>query len=421
MADGRILARPAGSAADLLAGMRTRLDGRGFDPERMFIQPLETQRFAERAVQLRLSVLLRTYAGQYYTDSFEQARLVEQIRRGDEHIWFWGDPEQIALARAELARPADAPVAELALGTVTVLSAEQEFGPGHGELCRSGSVDRSIGAVPAILHRMIGYHSGADRAVHDRYHTLLLAARNRPSSAGVRGGEAVQHIHCQHVRSRFWGIVPFYVMQGDVIECTELRESNRDPADVRRALHDSPPWWFADPRDADYAEALCRLNFGFVPSLRLLAGRAAPADSGMRVILPPSKALLATNHATVRPDAGNGSLGLAAAVASAESADPCCVAVHLALDEPRRAADQAWLADRGYVLTAVSAPKLSWQRVQGQLRPVRISATGIWCRTRAGFPVIGPHYLRRDGADPAEQAVLEQLRSRLALLGATVE
>ncbi|NBH08574.1 hypothetical protein [Amycolatopsis sp. SID8362] len=419
-ADARVLAYPVTSVAELLGRMRRTLASRPFDPATMFLDPDETRRFPSRSAQLRLSVLLRTYRGDYHTDSFEFGRLGEQIRRGDEHIWFWGAPGQIAAARAELHKPDVAELPDLALGTVTVLSAEHEFGPGHGELCRSGSMDATVGAVAAILHRMIGYHSGTDRGVHDRYHTLLLAARNRKTVPPVRGGEAVQHIHCTHVRSQHWGIVPFYVMQGGVLECTELREAHRDPDVVRRAVPASTPWWFADADDAAFAEALTRLNLAAPAGVRVARSRARPSPARSTVIAPQSTELIAANHVTVRPErAGDAdALPFPDAVRAAESLGCCTVAVRLPLDDPDRTADQNWLAQAGFTLTAISPPKRSWQTVAGTKRDLTTPPTGIWCRIRPDLHLAPPHYLNRPGADEDEAAVLDHLRRRISTLRA---
>ncbi|WP_194838855.1 hypothetical protein [Nocardia sp. XZ_19_369] len=386
----------------------------------MFIDPGESRQFPDRSAQLRLSVLLRTYQGDYHTDSFELDRLVKQIRRGDEHIWFWGAPDQVSTARAELRRHRGAAIPDLALGTVTVLSAEHEFGPGHGELCRSGSVDRNVGAVAAILHRMVGYHSGADREVHDRYHTLLLAARNRATVPPVRGGEAVQHIHCTHVQSRYWGIVPFYVMQGGVLECTELRESNRDPSELGAALSTSGTWWFADPDDAAFAEALTRLNVAAGIDTQVCVSRTQPSDTKSLLIAPPRAELMPTNHTTVRAarvDESDAPVRpFPEAIRAAESLGSCTVAAQLPLDDPARTADQAWLARRGYTLTAISPPKRSWQVVADVRHETVSSPTGVWCRVRRGLSVVPPYYLDRADLDPDETTLLEQLRSRLAAI-----
>ncbi|GEM_PF-6725666 len=414
----RALARPVQSPETLVAAMRANLAARDFDPDTMFIDHTFARQHAQQAVRLRLSVLLRTYRGDYHTDSYDEDRLVAQVRRRDEFIWFWGSPDQVIAARTALTAPANEPLPELDVGTVTVLSAEEEFGPGHGELCRSGSMDRTVGAIAAILHRMIGYHDGRDQALHRRFHTLLLAARNRATTASVRGGEAVQHIHCQHVRSRFWGVLPFYVMQGGVLECTELRESYRDPQDVRRAAAAQGPWYFYDPADATFAESLWQLSMSAPLLTRVIPGSEGTTATRAGLLRPADPAVASSNHVTVR-EVRPGSRGLSwsDAVLQAETTGACSVAVHLPLTDAARVPDQRWLAERGYAMVAISPPKHSWQ-VGGESRsPVNTGATGIWCRPRADLKVVGPHYLRRADLDDVETAVLTALRPRLESIG----
>ena len=246
-------------------------------------------------------------------------------------------------------------------------------------------------------------------------------------------GEALDDIGAQHVRLRLVffaqgehdagegqiaGAAKQDAMRGGVIECTELRESNRDPDDVRRALADPAPWWFADPRDAEYAQALCRLNFGRSAATATGAGQAV--SSAARLLMPSHPSLIPANHATVLPvtAAAPGLASFPAAVREAEESGVCCVAVRLRLDDPQHAGDQVWLAARGYILTAVSPPKRTWQLRSGRREPVSAGAVGVWCRARPGLPVVPPHYLQRDGADDAERAVLSHLRERCGRLGA---
>jgi len=202
-------------------------------------------------------------------------------------------------------------------------------------------------------------------------------------------------------------------MRGGVIECTELRESNRDPDDVRSALATPVPWLFADPGDGEYAQALCRLNFGTPASIATVAVKRVSAVP-TRLLLPPHPSLFPANHATVKPTttAAPGLAGFPEAVRQAEDSGVCCVAVHLRLDDPQQVNNQAWLAGRGYVLTAVSPPKRTWQLRGGQRELISAAATGIWCRTRPDLPVVAPYYLQHDGADEAERAVLSHLRER---------
>ncbi|CCH71003.1 hypothetical protein BN10_740015 [Phycicoccus elongatus Lp2] len=390
-----------------------------FDPARNAISPTETSAAAEVAIMARMSVLLRVYSDDYHTDSFDIERLAAQMRAGTESIWFWGEAEQIGRLRNALTDP-PYPLPSFDVGTVTVLSAEGEFGPGHGELCRSGSTDPGLGATAPILSRSLQYHLGEETYPHDRYHTLVLAARNRASTDKIRGGEALQRIHSRYVQSRFWGYVPFYVMQGGVLEQTELRESNRDPLDVVRALRDQPVWHFADDREARFAASLVELNFGFPQPVTVDDG-SETADSwpGFVSTLPPSPALVPNNHASLRI-AAEGGASLDATVAEAIASGVCCVAVRLPLSDPFTSGVQRWLRAHGFNLSAVCPPKDTWY-ADPLRHDVQTPAYGIWVRPRPGLVVIPPHYAQRLGAIPAESEVLRYHREVLSPRWASFE
>ena len=221
----------------------------GFEPAANIIHPNETRKHARAAVLVRLDVLRRVYCDDYHTNSYAIDVLAERVSRGDELIWFWGSAAEIAALRAYLAG-GTAPVPAFAVGTVSVLPAEGIAGPGTGELCRSGSMDRVLGVRGPGVERIVDFMSGADWG--RSYDSLFLTARNRASAPGVRGGEAVHRLHVHHVRSSFWGFAPWYVMQGGCVELLDLRECYRDPDDVARALAASEGWWLAEQDDADF-------------------------------------------------------------------------------------------------------------------------------------------------------------------------
>jgi hypothetical protein len=268
------------------------------DHRRHVVWPDEAARNAEVAVRMRLSVLLRTYQGAYHTDSFDMERLVQQVRTGDEHILFWGAEEEIARFRQLLANPLAGELPTLTLGTSTLLSVAAEYGDGYGEGCRNGSTDTSLGAKLPYVLGSYDYCSNPDNAVRLRYHTELGACRNRASTAQVRGGEAMRRLTMHYLHYRFWGYLPFYVMQEGVLEQTELVECNRDPMDVVRALRKSPPWFIRKPEEASFAASLSEVSFGIRPavenSCRIPAGDAG--DQRYQVLLPPNEDLLPTNH-----------------------------------------------------------------------------------------------------------------------------
>ncbi|GAB3988739.1 hypothetical protein GCM10029978_111930 [Actinoallomurus acanthiterrae] len=414
---GPLLAVPYEGADGLVRGLRADLATLGyFRPEANMLDAVETAQAAEVAVAVRKAVLLRVYAGDYHTDSFDVGHLAEQVRSGDEAIWFYGGDKEVARLREVMAAsPDDLP--ELDLGTVSVLCAETEFGPGIGELCRSGSMDRSLGAKAPIMWRTLLYHTGAEPTLSNRYHTLMLVARNRPTTPDVRGGEALQRIHSRYVRSRFWGYLPFYVMQGGVLEQLEYRESNRDPDDVLRALEDSPPWHFADPVEGEFAAALAEVSLGRRP--RIVCDGPGPAEAEKRaryrLLMPRTAELAATNHAVVQP-AGAGdpsALALGAAVRRARDGGVCCVAVQLDVTDADTVPVQRRLSEQGFRLSAVIPPKKSWLVADGRRRDVEVRPKGIWVLPREDLRILGPYYRDYPAWSEAEGKVLGYLRDRL--------
>jgi len=321
----------------------------------LVLAPAETARAAEVAVRVRGSILL----GDPDTGSFDH--LAAQVRSGLEAIWFWGPDTEIARLRAVLTEPPDV-LPRFGLGTMSVLSVEDEFGPGHGAVCRFAVPDSSfLAGTPTTWHS-------------PRYHTLVLAPRDRPSTSDL----AVP------VASRFWGHLPCRLTRSDVLAPAELRESNRDPADVLRALAASLPWHFAEQAEGRFAAALTETNFGRRPEI-VVSGTGTGDHRGYQVLMPRIAALTSATHATVRPaDAGDSpGFALSTAVRKALRSWVCCCAVHLPLTDPDTIPAQRWLLDHGFRLSAVVPPKRTWLVSAGRRRDVEVPATGVWTLTPA--------------------------------------
>jgi hypothetical protein len=398
------------SEARLADMARNLAEFRSGDPDAQFVGLAETSRCAEQAVRMRASVLLRTYGGDYHTDSFAVGRLAERVRDGREFIWFWGAPPEIAALREYLREPS-LPVPALALGTSTVLSVADEYGDGYAESCRNGSMDVTIGGKVPYLWTTYDYATNPDSPAHRRYHTVLGTSRNRPSTTEVRGGEAIHRLSAHYLHSRFWGFVPYHVMQGGVLEQLDLVESNRDPLDVMHALRQTPPWLFHDPAEARFASALAELNFGIRPPVRM-PGPTGTAERIRYRVLAPSADLASANHAVVRPDVAGAPLDQA--VGEAVDSGACAVAVHVDLTQPDGPEVQEELAGRGFRLSAVVPPKRTWFERNGTRRPVHCRATGIWVRPRPDLTVVQPYYREQPPSRAAEAEVLRYLGAALA-------
>jgi hypothetical protein len=388
------------------------------DPKTHLVGADETARQAEMAARMRTSVLLRTYRGDYHTDSYDVARLAEKVRAGDELIWFWGAPTEITRFRELLESPPVDDVPPLALGTSTTLSIETEYGGGYAEACRNGSMDTALGSKFPYIWNTYRYITGDEDAINRRYHTLIGTSRNRASAAEVRGGEAIHRLTSHYLHYRFWGYVPFYVMQGGVLELLDLVECNRDQSDVLRALRKSPPWMFRRQVEADFATALTEMNFGVRPST-IVDPASTATDSERtryRLLMPASADLLATNHVVVRPvrpDDDVAGLTMAEALRQAAESGTCCTAVHVDITDPECLNVQDQLVEREFVFSAMLPPKETWFERGGVRHRVDTPPTGIWVRPRPGIPVEQPYYRQRQSTYPAEAAVLGYLRTQL--------
>lgn len=409
-----IFCAPYSPKRDLVKGLRRDLRAAGpFRARENFLVPAETSRSPRVSVSARLDILRRVYRGDYHTDSYALERLADCVARGDELIWFWGESGEVAKLRAAM-RSRSGRLSRLKLGTVSVIDSSQEFGDGSGELCRSGSMDRRLGAKVSSLWRVLSYMTGTDSAVCDRYHSLLLVPRVRRSSPGIRGGEAVNAIHRRYVQSRFWGFAPWYVMQGGVLEVLELRECNRDPGDVRRAVLRSAPWIFADEGESRFATALCEISLGARPSLASAVVRAVPRFRA-GLFFPSGRELRRFNPAFLRATgrADSGGAPFDEKCRELTRAGAACSAVRLRLDEPRQAVAQIWLRRRGFRLTAIVPPKTTWVARDGRRRSVQTPPYGFWCRPRPGLKLELPFYVGESGGTQQERDVLIHLRGCL--------
>ena len=369
------------------------------------IIPEEAARNAPLACRLRATILQRTYANDYHTNTADIQRLAETVREHKERILFWGEPALIAVARkwfASGATPDDADLNALDFGTASALDIADVYGPGYAELSRTGSVCSSIPASAPIVADVARLLRGD--APHFRtQHTFVSVPRNRKTSMGVRGGAAIHRLHARVIGSAFWGVAPWYIMQGGVLEVLDYRELYRDPESIS-ALHTEIRELYFDSLDsAAYVGDLIALNFGD-DARSLLSTKLAPrngtgASSMWQVAYLGPPNLRSYCAAIVRPAPDGGStLGALLDEASAAAA----VAVYVPLEDPEVAAVQHSLCRSGFRLTSVVPSKPERKR--------RSPFMGVWCRPRPGVAWAEPYYLTRSSTG-AENKILEYLRT----------
>ncbi|HKH47090.1 MAG TPA: hypothetical protein VKM72_20730 [Thermoanaerobaculia bacterium] len=383
---------------------RSLVEEHGFDPRRFCLAPAETRRAPRTAVRARLSTLLRTYAGDYHSDSYDVERLAAQVLSGTERILFWGEEESIAALRGWTRaghEPTDAELDGLALGTATVLDVAHEFGEGHAEMCRTGSVCRSVPSTGPILWDVLALLGEEPGGAFAGCHTFLSVPRNRRTTPQIRGGAAIHRFHVHDLGSSFWGVAPWYVMQGGFLEVLDYRELYRSPAAAAAQWQGAELWLTAEP-EAAFAAALLELNLcdAEAPGLRLLRP-APPRPARWRVCAAASPALVRYQPGLVWPDAAGPFHSLHGAVRDLEARGCACVTVCLPLEDPGWATYQQRLGRAGFHLAGLLAPR----QAAGERRPCH----GMWSRPRPGVSLAEPYYLAAARPAPGEEAVLHHL------------
>lgn len=373
------------------------------DRVRNRISPAESSRNPAVTLAARSSILTRAYVGEYPADVSDLERSARQVRDGNELIWFWGPEAEIAELRGMIASGDARDVPELALGTTAVLAGERELGPGFGDACRAASMDRVHGARAFLVDRTLGYLDGRERTLRERYHMLIVGTRTRKSEPGVRGGEAMHRIQVRYISSRYWGWIPQYIGQGGILELGEIRGIDRDPDAALAALRHSDPWYFADDEEAAFAGALCQMNHGRRPQLRMHQSRGAGASPIAHLVLPASAELAAVNHGSVRQTPnGQPGLPMLEAIERLLESGACSAVAHIRLDDPGLTGLQTELGRLGFKLTAVVPPRAG------------LPPHEVWSRPRPGLAIAPAYYAQEMGATAAESAVLDYARRWLA-------
>lgn len=359
------------------------------------ISPEESARISRSAVATRARILSAVYSGDYHTDAFDIERLAASVCNGTERIWFWGEPRELQRVRDSV--DMDTPVLVPHVGTVSAIDASAEFGRGHLELCRSGSLSE-VRATPFSLMRVLQFLRGElDGA--STWHTLVLVPRVRRTSPAVRGGEAVNKLHRDKIRSCFLGFAPWYVMQGGYLEVLEYREVLRDRAAVLSALEDSAELFFAAELDRKYVASLLRLSFE-ATSLSLRTVQSSNAFlGGFRLASSCPESLRDFNHATWLP---GGSDCQTVRDLVLQGTSYACLVVRIDLRDSTLVSLQSELNRSGFILTCFS-PGKNW------IGEARSEMWGYWARPNGRWPLAMPYYHDVLSESPEEHIVLGQL------------
>lgn len=369
----------------------------------------QTRQWPRAAVQARASVLKAVYGGDYHTDSFDVARLAGRVADGSERVWFWGDPEELRRIWNETAAGVERTVPRV--GTVSVLDATAEFGAGHLEMCRSGSLS-AVAATPFSVLRVFEFLQG-DLDGNGPVDAIILVPRARASRDGIRGGEAVNRLHREKIRSSFWGFAPWYVMQGGFLEILEYREVLRERRAVLSALK-LGSLFFCDESDRRYVEALLQHNLGNSGAqLVTLPSDGGTVEQSLAQLSDSPPDLRRFNHVTLAAQrSGRTPIGEALQL----GADYASTVVRIDLADPASLGTQALLNKSGFTLTCFSPGKASRKGSRREM-------WGYWSRPNPELSLAPPFYWRESPPSVNDAVILDRLlaistRSEASGLGA---
>lgn len=380
---------------------------------------------------LRINILQTVYKGQYYTDSYDMQNIEARIRNHNEFIWFWGPEEVVSKAKILLESNAlhmgDTP---LKLGTVSLINAASEFNKGTGELCRSGSFDSSFGAKYSSLKRVIDYLDNHNSYLHRSFHTLCFVPRARRTSKTVRGGEAVNKLHKEYIRSHLWGFAPWYVMQDSKLELLEYKEINRDFADVIQAVKNTEAVYIAEEEASRFVHSLFLGNTNHAPPIlntvpAAYSTQKLPTEFSYYTIETLDPKIKKFNHKLVVVDLKenfqNGIHTEDPVISPFAVNDSCidknqtsaCMVYKVNIEHPASLEIQLALKNKGYRLLMITPPKETWIYDNfGNLVNLDIPCYGFWNKTNTAYPMEYPFYFYADKMDALTDSIITYVKDQ---------
>lgn len=410
-----ILARPLiFSESERASNWLTVVDRSTFDSARQYVSPEESSCAPEIALRMRLSILLRTYSGDYHTDAFDVDRLAPLVRNGCERIAFWGGEEPISVLRNWIrtgAMPSSDECDTLDLGTGTVLNAAETHGHGYAEMCRTGSTCSTVPANAPILLELLALLGDSAAKTFNHYHTFFSVPRNRSSAAGIRGGSAIHRAHVREIGSSYWGVAPWYVMQGGYLEILDYRELYRHPEQVVEAFGAIPKLYCSTNSDRRFIVSLLQLNLtenGRFPDVEVIRSNEVPGlQCEMRGHVSPS--LAPFNPLFIWPASKRVGVDLSVLDKQEVSQLYASLNVCVPLDDAGMVCYQAWLNNHSYLLSAVVPPKAFVRLASSKKDDHQGRVYGIWSKVRTGLKLATPYYLKHRGHTAVEGSILKHV------------
>ncbi|QUP55779.1 hypothetical protein GO998_18700 (plasmid) [Ralstonia syzygii] len=316
-------------------------------------------------------IVAQCYGPDYPAPTRDSRYLVAALEKGAQTSCVW--------SMNEAGRLADQ------FGTLSLYDAAFPFGPGIGELGKSGSASDGSAKYGFALFLQHWLDTAASR-----YRSFFCTSRNCGSRAArqgrVRGGGAVRYLVSKVMKMTQWGYAPWYLMPDSGAGSYEMLDFFvRLPS----PLHDEPAvaglgdiHVFSDSTEVFIRQVFID-NWGAAPRLRRPAGGCAAVPAGWALLDEDYQQEKNPAKLVVSP----GGDDFHRALHRLEQLECSTLTVILPLTEACLGA-QRTLEDRGYTFCAVYPPL----DAQG-------TAQGMWCRLNTGRPLILPKYHGKpDGA-----------------------
>lgn len=329
-----------------------------------FASPEEVGRHAEHYAAIIAGIVNECYGAEYPAPTRDTSYLVSALNSRSQQSSVWSLNQESRDANQ--------------YGTLSLYDAGFPFGPGIGELGKSGSPSDG-GAKYGFA--LFDQHWRNARKAGLTYQSFFCTSRNcgsRPAREGrVRAGAAVRYLVARVMRMTQWGYAPWYLMPDSAAGSYELLDffvRLPDGMDDHAAIAaDTVHVHGADT--ARFVENIFAGNWGRSP--RIAARHdAAPPPAGWTVLEEdyqqqknPAKLIV-----------GPGSDTFAAAFDRLERIASSTAVVILPLTRAYLPA-QAAIEDQGYTLCAVYPSPDGAAPVQG-----------MWCRLNSSNPIIFPKY-----------------------------
>lgn len=384
-----------------------------FKSETNYICSCESRSAAERALELRIDILMQVYQGDYHTAAFDISTLLEGISSGKERIFFWGEVAEIEKTRRIFSGTHSDGLHRmdhLNIGTATIIKREEESG--CAELSRTGSLSSVAYSTYANIKELEDIFCNYSE---NKIDVIYSTPRNRESTSEIRGGIAIQRQHANELNSSFLGWAPWYIMQGGYIEVLDYRESYTFPAMVLDHIRNIQSLFFISEDDADFVRLLIKLNFGFNETYFTYQVKTPIGDSApiWKAHAFASDDLKKYNPIFIRHDETDGN-DLGSLIGWVLLENFTCICIEIDLEQEYGLQYQKLVTDRGFhfVGLRIVPTMVGWD---GQ-SPSKYIIKGMWVRLKEGNVCAEPYYLKLKGLSVDEESILKHLRRIFQLI-----